>query len=156
MNKSSKKSSRQSTGVITNRRASFDYYLGDELVCGLALTGKQVRAARDAHVQLKGAFVMVKNGELWLTNASFTLRQNQKGKDELSIDTSPIKLLATRKQIATFATQKQAGMSIVPLRLLVAGRHIKLVIALGKGKKRYDKRETIKKRLAEREVRRQL
>ena len=143
--------------VITNRRASFDYALDDELVVGIALTGPETRAARDGHVQLKGAFVSIKGDELWLNNASFSLKLNERGKvGARSIDTRARKLLAHRKQIDDLYTRKQAGMSIVPLRLKTAGRHIKLVIALGKGKKTYDKRETIKRRDQDRDTQRAL
>lgn len=142
---------------IVNRRARFDYELGDDLVVGLALTGKEVRAARDGHIQLKGSFVSIKNNELWLNNASFSLKLNQKGDATArTIDTTPKKLLAKRKQIDTLASQKKQGMSIIPTKLLTQGQHIKLVIALGKGKKNYDKRETLKRRDQEREARRQV
>lgn len=140
--------------AILNRRASFDYALGDDLTVGVVLNGREVRAARDGRVQLKGAFVTIRNDELWLNNASFSLKLNTKGQGETTVDTSPRKLLASRKQIEELAARKQAGMSIVPLRLLTQGRFIKLVIALGKGKKNYDKRQAIKQRDQEREARR--
>ena len=138
---------------IVNRRASFDYALGDELVVGIALTGRETRAARDGHVQLKGSYVSIRDNELWLNNASFSLVLNEKGKvGARSIDTSPRKLLASRKQIDDLSARKQAGMSIVPLKLLTHGRYIKVVIALGKGKKNYDKRETMKRRDQQRDI----
>lgn len=137
--------------AILNRRASFDYALDDELVTGIVLTGQETRAARDGRVQLKGSFVTIRNDELWLNNASFSLVLNSKTDGGTSVDTSPRKLLASRKQIDELASRKQAGMSIVPLKLLTQGRYIKLVIALGKGKKNYDKRQSIKKRDQERE-----
>ena len=140
---------------VLNRRASFDYALADELVVGIVLTGPETRAARDGHIQLKGSFVSIRNDELWLNNASFSIRLNEKGKvGARSIDTSPRKLLANRKQINELATKKQSGMSIVPLKLLTGERFIKIVIALGKGKKTYDKRETLKRRDQERDARR--
>lgn len=146
-----------SSGAIVNRRARFDYALDDELVVGLALTGPEVRAARDGHVQLKGSYVSVKVGELWLHNASFSLKQLEKGNPHgRTVDTSPRKLLASRKQIDALAASKQTGTTIVPLRLLTQGRFIKLVIALGKGKKNYDKRQAIKRRDQERDMRRDL
>ena len=142
------------TPSITNRRARFDYQLGDELVVGIVLTGPETRAARDGHVQLRGSFVSIIGNELWLNNASFSLKLNQRGTSERSVDTSLRKLLAHRKQIDQLITQKKTGMTIVPTRLLTAGRHIKLAIALGKGKKLYDKRETIKRREQDREAQR--
>ena len=132
-----------SSSAIINRRARFDYMLDDEIVAGLVLTGLEVRAARDGHVQL------------WLNNASFSLRHNERGKPEArTVDTSPRKLLASRKQIDQLAASRTQGMTIVPTKLLTLGRFIKLVIALGKGKKRYDKRETIKRRDQDREAKR--
>ena len=121
--------------TTVNRRARFDYQLGDELVVGMVLTGLEVRAIRDHHVQLKGSFVTLKGGELWLNNLT------------LGADTAAnIKLLATKKQLLTLARARQDGLQIVPVRLLGGSRYIKLVIATGKPKKKYDKRETIKKR----------
>ncbi len=143
--------------AIVNRRARFDYELGDEIVAGLVLTGPEVRAARDGHIQLKGSFVTIRNDELWLNNASFSLKLNQKGDvNARSIDTEPRKLLASRKQIDTLADKKKSGLTIVPTRLLTTGKYIKVVIALGKGKKNYDKRETLKRRDQERDTQRAL
>lgn len=141
------------SGAIVNRRASFDYTLGDELTAGVVLSGREARAARDGRVQLKGSFVTIRGNELWLNNASFSLVLNSKGDGSTTVDTSPRKLLASRRQITELAARKQAGMSIVPLRLLTKGRFIKLVIALGQGKKNYDKRQAIKKRDMERDSR---
>ncbi len=150
------KKTTKSPKAILNRRARFDYALDDEIVVGIVLTGPEVRAARDGHVQLRGAFVNIVKNELFLNNASFSMKLNQKGGTDRTIDTTPRKLLAHRKQIDALTKQKTSGFSIVPLKLLTQGRHIKLVIALGKGKKRYDKRETLKRRDQEREAQREL
>lgn len=140
---------------IVNKRARFDYELGDEIVAGLSLNGPEARAARDGHIQLKGSFVTIKDDELWLNNASFSIKLNKKGDvNARSIDTTPRKLLAKRKEIDQLAARKKQGMSIVPTKLLNNGRYIKLVIALGKGKKLYDKRETLKRRQQDRESQR--
>lgn len=150
-----KKSPSKNNSAITNRRAKFDYELGEDLVVGMALTGLETRAARDGHVQLKGSFVTIRNNELWLNNASFSIKLNERGQvGARSIDTSPKKLLAKRKQIDDLYERKQSGMSIIPVKMLTNGRYIKLVIALGKGKKNYDKRETLKRRDQERESKR--
>jgi SsrA-binding protein len=141
--------------AVLNRRARFDYELGEEIIAGLVLTGPEVRAARDGHVQLKGTFVTIRNDELWLNNASFSLKLNQKGViGARTIDTEPRKLLASRKQIDSLLARRKEGMSIVPTKLLTAGRFIKVVIAVGKGKKNYDKRETLKRRDQERDAQR--
>lgn len=140
---------------VVNRRAKFDYALGDELVVGIVLSGPETRAARDGHIQLKGAYVTIKNNELWLNNTSFSIKLNERGKvGARSIDSTPRKLLASRKQINDLYSKKQTGMSIVPIKFLTTKRYIKVVIALGKGKKNYDKRETLKRRDQERESKR--
>lgn len=152
-----KKPKSPSTSPILNRRAKFDYTLGEDLVVGIELLGPEVRAARDHHVQLKGSFVSLKDAQLWLNNASFSLKLNERGQTESrTVDTRQRRLLATRKQIDEFSARKQAGMSIVPTKLLTSGRYIKLVIALGKGKKKYDKRQTLKKRAESRDIAREL
>lgn len=157
MNKKAKQAGSKKAPQITNRRARFDYELGEEIVAGLILTGQEVRSARDGHVQLKGAFVSVRNNELWLNNASFSLRLNQRGEsNSRTVDTTARKLLASRKQIDHLQATKQQGMTIVPTKLLTTGKYIKLVIALGKGKKNYDKRQAIKRRDQDRETRRSL
>jgi SsrA-binding protein len=148
-----KKKSASSPKTVLNRRARFDYDLGEEIVAGIVLTGPETRAARDGHIQLKGSFVTIRSNELWLNNASFSLKLNQKGQPGArTIDTAPRKLLASRKQIDTLAARKKDGMSIVPTKLLTTGNFIKVVIALGKGKKNYDKRETLKRRDQQREA----
>ena len=125
--------------VTVNARARYDYALGDELTVGMVLTGPEVRSIRDHHVQLKGSFVTIRGSELWLNNLT------------LGAETARnIKLLATRRQIAALEREKVAGSTIVPVRLLGGSKRIKLVIAVGKGKKKYDKREVIKKRDIER------
>ena len=125
--------------VTVNRRARFDYQLGDELSCGMLLSGPEVRLIRDHHVQLKGSFVTLKDDELWLNNLT------------LGADTARnIKLLVTKRQLAELSRAKQDGYQLVPAKLLGGSRYIKLIIATGKGKKKYDKRETIKKRDLER------
>ncbi len=150
-----KKKSKQPQSSVLNRRARFDYELGDKIVAGLSLTGPEVRAARDNHVQLKGSFVTIRNNELWLNNASFSIKLQKRGEvGARTIDTEPRKLLASRKQITTLVAKKTEGLTIVPTKLLTSGRYIKLVIALGKGKKKYDKRETLKRRDQTREAER--
>jgi SsrA-binding protein len=143
---------KKAPGII-NARARFDYELGDDLVVGLELTGPEVKSARMQHVQLKGSYVAVKQDQLWLVNASFSVKTGEKGGGK-TINTRDRRILAHRKQIDKFIVQKQQGLTIVPKRLITDGRFIKLVIAAGRGKKHYDKRQTIKKRDIERDNRR--
>ena len=134
--------SKSNPAVVMNRKAHYDYVLGDQLEVGMVLVGAEVRAIRDHHAQIRGAYVAVRRGELWLMGMTLGA--------EMVRD---VKLLATRRQIAGLMRQKTAGYSIVPVKLLPLKRHIKLVIALGRGKKAYDKRQTIKERDLARERR---
>ena len=139
-------------GNITNRRARYDYELGDSLVVGLELTGAEVKNLRLGHGQLRGAYVTEKDGELWLINSQVsTSRGIPIGE---ATQTRSRKLLAKRKEIDSLIAARKTGNTIVPTELLTGGRYIKLRIAVGRGKKRYDKRETIKRRQQERESRR--
>lgn len=142
------------SGRIVNRRARYDYELGDSMVVGLQLTGQETKALRMGHGQLSGAYVTVKDGELWLVGAQIT---NARGLQiSESQQTRSRKLLAKRREIDDLIALKQQGRTIVPLELLTGGRYIKLRISAGRGKKRYDKRETIKRRQQEREISRRV
>lgn len=147
-----------STGKVVNRRAKFDYELGDSFVVGIVLNGRETKSLRLGHGQLQGAYVTVKNNELWLINASIHGTQGIPIEDtEVTQDR---KLLAKRREIDQIIAAKQQGKTIVPTEILTQGHYIKLRIALGKGKKQYDKRQNIKKRdddrSAQREMRRRI
>lgn len=138
------KKKKAASGVISNRRARHDYSLDDSLLVGIQLTGAETKALRHNHGQLRGAYVTVKDNELWLINATIS---SMPGIDIAEADqTRSRKLLAKRKEIDGLITAKQQGRTILPLELLTKGRFIKLRIAAGKGKKEYDKRQTIKAR----------
>ena len=139
------------TKQIVNRRARHDYELGDSLVVGIALTGAETKSLRMGHGQLRGAYVVVKEGELLLINAAINGTRGIPISE--SDQTRARKLLAKQREITALVEVKQQGRTIVPLELLTGGRFIKLRIAVGKGKKQYDKREALKKRDAERRVR---
>lgn len=132
------------TKRIQNRRARHDYELGDGLVVGIALTGGETKALRMGHGQLRGAYVTVKDGELFLINATISATKG------IPIDeptqTRTRKLLAKKREISQLIEAKQQGKTIVPLEMLTGGRYIKLRIAIGRGKKLYDKRQTLKAR----------
>jgi SsrA-binding protein len=114
---------------ITNRRARYDYELGDSLLVGLQLSGAETKALRMGHGQLRGA----------------------KG-IQVADETRSRKILAKRREIDELLAKRQAGYTIIPLEMLTGGRFIKLRISAGRGRKRYDKRETIKRRQQERDI----
>lgn len=144
------KKKRSDTKQITNRRARHDYELGDNLVVGVELTGAETKALRMGHGQLRGAYVTIKDSELLLINA--TINGTRGIPISESDQTRARKLLAKRREINALIEAKQQGRTIVPLEMLTGGRFIKLRIATGRGKKQYDKRETLKKRDEERRI----
>jgi SsrA-binding protein len=129
---------------ITNRRASHDYELGDSLMVGLELSGAETKSLRMGHGQLRGAYVTVKDNELYLINATIS------GTSGIPISesdqTRARKLLAKRREIQALMDAKQQGKTIVPLEILTGGRYIKLRLSVGRGKKHYDKRQVLKAR----------
>lgn len=136
------KKKRAETKSIQNRRARHDYELGDSLVVGLELNGRETKALRMGQGSLRGAYVTVKGDELYLLNAligevpgiTFTAEEKTRTR----------KLLAKRREISALIEGKQQGKTIVPLEILTRGRYIKLRISIGRGKKRWDKRQTLK------------
>lgn len=130
--------------AIRNKRARFDYDLEDAIVAGIVLSGAETKSLRLGHGHLRGAYVTARDGELWLINATITgfsgvkLEENEQ--------TQARKLLLKKREIDGLMTAKQQGRTIVPLELLTGGRYIKVRISTGKGKKQYDKRESIKQR----------
>ena len=138
---------------ISNRRARYDYDLGDSLIVGLQLTGAETKALRLGHGSLRGAYVTIKDSELWLINA-----QIMGGVGRPITEADQIrnrKLLAKRSEVEKLITVKGQGQTIVPLEILNQGRYIKLRIAVGRGKKHRDKREKIKRRQASRDIARE-
>lgn len=145
------KKKRPNTGKIVNRRARFDYELGDDLIVGIQLSGRETKALRQGHAHLRGAFVTLKDGQLLLSNATIA-----SGKTFVIPDTEQTRsriLLAKRKEIDALQAAKDSGKSLVPLEFITNSRYIKLKLAIGKGKKRYDKRQTIKARDQARDIR---
>lgn len=132
------------TKKITNKRARFDYSLDDSFVAGLVLTGAETKALRMGHGHLRGAYITVKDDELYLLNSTIT------GFNGVTLDeseqTRTRKLLMKRREINSLLEAKKQGKSIIPTEILTAGRYIKLRLSIGVGRKKYDKREVIKKR----------
>ncbi len=130
--------------IISNRQARHDYELGDAIVVGIHLTGAETKNLRMGHGQLRGAYVTLKENELWLINA--TIHGTNGIPLNESEQTQARKLLAKKREIKALTAAKQEGRTIVPLEILTSGRFIKVRIAIGRGKKQYDKRQTLKAR----------
>ena len=141
------------TTIATNKRAGFDYALGERFEAGLVLTGAEVKSVKTGHASLKGSFVTVKGNELMLTNALIP-RYEHAHKDTQHEDTRPRKLLLRKRQIRSLIGKfRTEGLTLVPIRLYTKKQLVKVEFAVGKGKKTHDKRQTIAKRDAERNMR---
>ena len=139
-----------------NRKARFNYEFLEKYETGIELVGTEVKSVRGGQMSLEGAFVIVRGGEVYLINANIPPYQVK----NTPKDYEPLrnrKLLLTRKEIAELAgNEKNRSLTIVPLSVYNKGRKIKVEIALVKGKKKFDKRETLKKRDTDREIRREM
>lgn len=143
------------TNICRNRRATHDYEIHDKIECGIALVGTEVKSLRDGLANLEDAFARIEGGEVWLHGAEipeygFGNRLNHKPK-------RPRKLLLHRREIEKFATKAEVkGFTLVPLRMYFKGGRAKVEIAVAKGKQTYDKRQSVKKADAKRDIDRAL
>lgn len=141
--------------VATNRQASHRYELSDRLECGIVLFGTEVKALRDGGAQIKDGYVGVRDGELWLNNVH--IPPYQPASRENHEPERPRKLLAHRREIdRLMAKAAERGLTIVPTRIYFRDGRAKVEIAVGRGKDRFDKRESIKKRDQQRDMDRAL
>lgn len=144
------------TNYAENRKVYFNYEILEKYEAGIELLGVEVKSVRGGKMSLEGAFVIMRGAECFLINASIPPYQpNNSPKDYDPLRNK--KLLLTKKEISELAgSEKNKSLTIVPISVYNKGRKIKVSIALAKGKKKFDKRETIKKRETDREVRRTL
>ena len=137
--------------VATNRKAYHNYHIGDSVEAGIVLSGSEIKSIRNGRVSLSDAYVKPEAGELWLLNAHIA---RYEASSYLSHEPrQPRKLLLHRGQI-TFLTSEllEKRLTLVPLKIYIKGNITKVEIALAKGKKLYDKRESIIRRETEREL----
>lgn len=143
---------KQPTGVIRNKRATFDYELKDSYIAGIVLSGAETRSLRQNHGSLQGAFVQIKDGEAWLFNSLITPLKTNAAQLPSEVQSRNRKLLLKKRELDQLIEAKKQGNTIVPVKFLTKGRFIKVEIAIGRGKKQYDKRQTIKKRDQDRDA----
>ena len=142
--------------VARNRRAGHDYFLEDRLEAGLVLVGSEIKSIRQGKVSLQDGYVEARQGELWLLNVHIA-GYEQAGIYGRVDPMRPRKLLVHRKQIRELhARMRERGYTVVPTMVYLKDGRAKVEIALAKGKRQYDKRETLAKRDSEREVRQAL
>lgn len=139
---------------IKNRQAYFEYYIDDKYVAGIVLTGTEVKSLREGKANFNDSYCIFNKGELWIR--SFHISEYSHGTVNNHEPIRERKLLLNRRELKKLeAKLKEKGYTIVPLRLFFNEKNLaKLEIGLGKGKKLHDKRETIKQRDTEREIKR--
>jgi SsrA-binding protein len=141
--------------VATNRQASFRFNLLERFECGIVLAGTEVKSLRDGNAQLKDSYATFRDGELWLVGcyiAPYPAASRENHEPE-----RPRKLLLHRSEIERLIGRTQErGFTLVPTRIYFARGRAKVEIALARGKDVHDKRETIRRREATREIQREL
>jgi len=140
--------------VATNRKAKFEYFLIETFEAGLALQGSEIKSIRAGRISLSEAYVQTDGREAWLQDAHIAPYEqaNRFNHDPLR----PRRLLLHKKEIRRLWNDaRQKGMTIIPTRVYLKGGRAKVEIALARGKKSYDKRETIAKRDRQRELERE-
>lgn len=143
--------------VASNRRASFDYELGERFEAGIALTGGEIKSLRMGKADLRDAFVLVRGGEAWLINATITPYVFSKGFDAGADPLRERRLLLHKKEIGEIDEEvSRKGYTAVVTKMYLKRGRAKLEVALARGKKNYDKRAATAKRDAQREIDRAL
>ena len=141
--------------IAVNRKAGHDYHIVRRLEAGLSLLGTEIKSIRQGRVSIREAYVRPDDGEMWLVGAH--VAHYPPAASANHEPTRRRRLLLHRKEIAELARAVESeGVTVVPLRLYLKDGRAKLEIALGRGKKRYDKRAAIAKRDAERQMQRAL
>jgi len=143
--------------VLTyNKKAKFDYQLLETFEAGLVLTGQEVKSIRQGHASLQGAYVTLHQNDLYLINANIPPYKMAGPLPDYD-PTHSRKLLLNKKEIHYLASKlQQIGLTLIPLSLYTKHKNIKLELALAKGKKKFDKRRTIKEREEKRKIQRAL
>jgi SsrA-binding protein len=138
--------------IADNRKAYHDYHLIETFEAGVALLGTEVKSIREGGVQLRDSFARIEGGEVWIYNVHIAAYRNRGYSDHEP--TRRRKLLLHRQEIKKLIGKTvEKGMTLVPVRMYLKNGRVKVAISLAKGKKDHDKRETIKRRDADRETR---
>ncbi|MEK9174358.1 MAG: SsrA-binding protein SmpB [Patescibacteria group bacterium] len=142
--------------VKTNKKAFFNYEILERFEAGLKLLGSEVKSIRNNHYSLQGAYVTIQNEEAWLVHATVAPYQPK----NMSAAYNPVrarKLLLNKKELRYLQGKShEKGLTIVPLKIYNKHGQIKLEIGLARGKSKSDKREVLKKRIADRDIQREL
>ena len=140
---------------IDNRKAHFNYEIEDTYEAGIELSGMEVKSIKGGHGSIKGAFCIVRGGEAYVVGMRIPPYQVNNTSPAYDPDRTR-RLLLSKKEIGKLADQdKIKGLTLIPVSLYSKGRYIKVSVAVARGKKTYDKREVIKKRETDIEIRRE-
>lgn len=136
---------------IFNREAKYNYEILEELECGIVLTGTEIKSIRDSKINLKDSYAVIRKGEVYLINCHIS--EYKEGNIFNHNPKRTRKLLLHKKEIIRLKSKvDEQGLTLVPLKLYFKQSKAKILLALAKGKKTFDKRETIKKRELQREA----
>lgn len=151
-----KKHAARTDGVLaTNRSAAHEFHLLQRFEAGIVLLGPEVKSARQGRVNLKESHVKIRDGEVFLLNAHFS-PYNHAAREDLD-PVRPRKLLLNAREIRKLVKETDAsGMTIVPTRMYLKNGRIKVEIAVARGKRLYDKRESLRRRQVERDIKREM
>jgi SsrA-binding protein len=139
---------------ISNRKAFFEYFILDEYVAGVVLVGSEVKSIRQGDANINESYVFINNDEIWIKNM-YISKYKQANTIEKNDENRDRKLLLNKKEIQKIQKSLQDnGITIIPLEVFLLNNKVKIKIGIAKGKKLYDKRETIKKRDVDRELKR--
>ena len=142
--------------LAINKKARFDYEILDKLEGGLKLTGAEVKSVKAGHVQLKGAFLHIQGKELWLKGAFISAYKPAGTQADYKADRDRKVLVHRRELNRLIGKKSQEGLTLIPLSIYTKGDLVKLEFGVARGKKQYEKRETIKKRDVQRDIREKL
>lgn len=142
--------------LATNPKVKFDYHILETYEAGLVLFGHETKAVKKGKMSLKGAYVVINNEEAWLLNAKISPYQPKNTPDDYDPERSRKLLLHKKELKSLIGKAKEKGLTLMPLRVYTKHGRIKLEFGLVRGKKKFDKREAIKKREAERKIERAL
>jgi SsrA-binding protein len=148
--------SKMATKEISNRQAYFQYHIENKYVAGIVLLGTEVKSIREGKVSFNDAFCLLDKGELWLRGVY--IAEYSHGTVNNHIAVHDRKLLLTKRELSRLqAALKEKGLTLVPLKIFFNEKNfVKVEIGLGRGKRLYDKRESIKARDTDREIKRYL
>ena len=142
--------------LAKNKKAYFDYHILEKIEAGVQLYGHEVKSVRQGKISLAGSYISVKDGEVFLINCDIAPYQPRNIPFDYNTKRDR-KLLLHKKEIAKLATKaEEKGVTVIPLRVYDTRGLIKLEIGIAKGKKKWDKRETIKRRDTERKMRQEM